>query len=266
MSRILPYLLLAATLILGGLWWRAEQERQGAEARLSEARQEMEKEKARLAALTEATQPPAETHAPETAKVVRVPTGTDPAPYIRAIEELRTQVGELTRELSTARDEAARSSVRVTEAISEAAKAREALLEAREDAQAARRVADAVQAELKVKSDRLVRVETESRLAQERMAKAESASTKLTAAARELEEINRRRDGYLNTLLRRYRDVTDLFRSVSLNAQTSDAAGAGGGFQAGDLSRIQNAMQQAEDDLRQVQSLNARAAQLTRVK
>jgi len=47
-----------------------------------------------------------------------------------------------------------------------------------------------------------------------------------------------------------------------LAAQTRDTPATG--LQAGDLSRIQTTIQQAEDDLRQLQTLNARVAQLAR--
>lgn len=265
MRRIFPVLFLLPAAALSVLWWRAEDARSGAEQRVAG----LEAEVSRLKASAQSAPAPAkpEENSPDAqpAKVVQAPTGTDPAPYLRTIEELREQVRDLSKEISAARDAATAAEARLTEASAEIAKGRAEAAELREDLQAARRLTAAVQAELSVKNDRIVRVETNERLMQERLSRAEAANAKVAAASKEVEDLNRRREASITTLVRRIREVSDLYRNFTLNAQTHDTPGTGG-LQAGDLSRIQSAIQQAEDDLRQLQTLNARAAQLARAK
>jgi hypothetical protein len=118
--------------------------------------------------------------------------------------------------------------------------------------------------ELKAKNARILRAETAEKLAQEKLAKAEAAAAQAGRGSAELEDINRRREVYLSSLLRRFREVSDLYRTLSLDLQNREQIAAG--TQAGDLSRILNSVQQAEDDLRQLQNLNSRAARLTQKK
>jgi len=264
MRRMMPYLLLLPALVAGVSLWRSESGRRAALDRVAQLEAELNKSKASPAV----TAPPETEEGAATAtaetKVVRVPTGTDPAPYIKTIDELREQVQALSRDVSAARDETAKAEARAVADAADAKQSRAQMDDLREDMQAARRLSDAVQAELKVKSDRLVRAETAVKVMQERASRAEAAASKVSTASKEIEDLNQRREAYLSTLLRRYREVNDLYRNFALNAQTREVQGTG--LQAGDLSRIQSTIQQAEDDLRQLQTLNARAAQLARAK
>jgi hypothetical protein len=107
-------------------------------------------------------------------------------------------------------------------------------------------------------------VETSEKLLQEKLSKAELAAKRVVVVSKDVEDLNRRREASLLTLERRYREVTDLYRNFSLNMQTRENPGQG--LQAGDLSRIQTALQQAEEELRQLRSLNTRVAELARSK
>jgi chromosome segregation ATPase len=264
MKRLLPYVLFLAAVAAGVGWWRAETARRGTAERLAA----LERERgARPAAAAETAAPAAAAEPVKVAmepRVVRVPGGADPGPYLKTIDELREQLREQARELSAAREAAARAEAGTAAEVLEGKKVKAQAEELGEDLRAARRVAEALQAELRVKTERLVKAETAEKLAQERAGKAEAAAVRTAAGSKEVEELNRRREGYLTTILRRYREVNDLYRNFTLNVQTREAAGPG--LQAGDLSRIQSAIQQAEDELRQLQTLNARMAQLARAK
>jgi len=94
---------------------------------------------------------------------------------------------------------------------------------------------------------------------QNRQAAEEAA--RLKALVNELEEINRRRENTLNSILRRYRELTDQLRGLTARAdRTSEAAAA----EAPELSRFSNSLAAAEDELRQLSNLNAQAARLQR--
>jgi hypothetical protein len=76
-----------------------------------------------------------------------------------------------------------------------------------------------------------------------------------------LQDLERRRDVYLTSILRRYRDLTDEFHAMSGMIDTSHEPGAGACSGAA-LSRIQSAVTSAEDDLRQMNELSARSQKL----
>jgi multidrug efflux pump subunit AcrA (membrane-fusion protein) len=80
-----------------------------------------------------------------------------------------------------------------------------------------------------------------------------------------LEDIGRRRDAYLTSILRSYRDITSDFRAMTGMLDMSHDANhePGGGACGGEmLGRIQTAVSSAEDDLRQITELNDRAQKL----
>ena len=76
-----------------------------------------------------------------------------------------------------------------------------------------------------------------------------------------LQDLNRRRDGYIASILRRYRDLTEQFRAMSGVLASSRDQNSGALSESG-LTRIQSAISQSDDDLRQLNDLNARALQV----
>ncbi len=76
-----------------------------------------------------------------------------------------------------------------------------------------------------------------------------------------LQDLERRREVYLTSILRRYRDITDEFHAMSsmMDSSHDPASSACGGAA---LSRIQSAVTSAEDDMRQISELNARTQKL----
>ena len=76
-----------------------------------------------------------------------------------------------------------------------------------------------------------------------------------------LQDLERRREVYLTNILRRYRDITDEFHAMSSIMDTSHDAGSSACGGAA-LSRIQSAVTSAEDDMRQMNELNARSQKL----
>jgi LysM repeat protein len=65
----------------------------------------------------------------------------------------------------------------------------------------------------------------------------------------------------MTSILRRYRDITSEFRNMSSVLDTSRDPNSNVGSGA-TLSRIQNAVNLTEDDLQQLNDLNARAQKL----
>lgn len=135
--------------------------------------------------------------------------------------------------------------------------------EAREEADGLRRLNETIEAELKSKA---ARVDTAEALA--RRAQSETGDTRqklnLTASTlRELDDIANRRDSYLSNLQRKYRDVNDQLRSLTARLDRYRDSNSAPGFST-DLPRMQSLVQSAEEDLRQVQSLNSQAQRLSK--
>lgn len=129
----------------------------------------------------------------------------------------------------------------------------------KEDIDNTRNVVQAMEAELKAKNERLTLSDSTLRKAREELAAANHKSALSAPLATELVEVNRRRENTVTGLQRRYRDVTDQLRalSVRLETQRDNPAAA-----VADISRLQTAVQSAEDDLRQLNALNAQAQRL----
>jgi uncharacterized membrane protein YccC len=113
------------------------------------------------------------------------------------------------------------------------------------------RVLAAIKDELKGKDQRLEQLESANlKLREENRGNGEKLS-QITRMLRDLEELNRRRENYLTSMLRRYKDVTEQYRALSARLDNPP-----------DMSRIQDSIALAEEDMRQLASLNAQASRL----
>lgn len=254
--------LLALLGVTGWLGWQAEQARRGGAERVARLEAEL---------LKKGVVVPAEPGPVQEKTPVAIPKqpgspreSVDVGKYLQMIDSLRAKTQELEKDLEDAREDSHSAKEKAQAQADEARKISDQLASLREDLLKQQRVSEALDTELKFKAQRLAQSETAEKLLQEKLAKAEVASKRIAVASKEVEDLNRRREAAVVTLERRYREVTDLYRSFSLNLQTRENPGQG--LQAGDLSRIQTALQQAEDELRQLRSLNARMAELARGK
>jgi len=122
---------------------------------------------------------------------------------------------------------------------------------------AANQAVDALQRELKSSRDRVTQVEIAYQKLRDQSSGDAQKLAQLQQLSTELQDLHQRREVYLTSILRRYRQITDQYRSLSgvMQGQRTDAPGAG----AGDLARIQDSIAMAEEDLRQLNSLSAQA-------
>lgn len=79
--------------------------------------------------------------------------------------------------------------------------------------------------------------------------------------AAQLRDLDSRRDAHLTSIMRRYRDVTSQFRAMSGMLGSNRDSGSSPLSDAA-LTRIQNDVSLADDDLRQLTELNAQAREL----
>lgn len=122
------------------------------------------------------------------------------------------------------------------------------------------REAGALEQQLRIKNDRVAQLEAANQRLRNQNGADAAKAAQFAQLSAELQEINRRRETYLNSILRRYKDVTEQYRNlygILENRRPESPAVSGA-----DLSRIQNSVAMAEEDLRQLSGLNAQAARV----
>lgn len=120
-----------------------------------------------------------------------------------------------------------------------------------------RRVVTAMEAELKSKTARVEQLDESVRRARDQASGADRRASQVAQLLRQLEDINRRREDTMNSMQRRYREVTDQLSALALRleSQRDNPSTVG----TSDISRIVSAVQSAEEDLRLLTSLNTQA-------
>jgi chromosome segregation ATPase len=129
-----------------------------------------------------------------------------------------------------------------------------------------KRLADAEQtiemlrAELKANNARAAQLDSvNARLKEEASAK-QQLSSQMQQNVSDLEGLFRRREMYLNNILRRYRDITEQYRALSGVNGSRDRGTAP--VSSAEISRIQNSIALAEEDLKQISALSAQVSRL----
>jgi len=132
------------------------------------------------------------------------------------------------------------------------------------------------QAQLDALKRDLESAQDDSQASRQRLAAVEAENAKLSsnnnaASARavdvarvvvQLQDLDSRRDALLNSIMRRYRDITSQFRAMSGMLGSNRDSNTSSPFTDAALTRIQSAVSSADDELRQLTELNAQARQL----
>jgi gas vesicle protein len=173
----------------------------------------------------------------------------------RELAETRAIVTDLQTQLSTSNDQN-------TKAL---AAAQESLQKQQADSQAQvedlQKKLDAALAQADIARQRAAAMEVDNAKLKTDTAAVTTYDAEVAHIIASLQDLDRRREVYLTSILRRYRDITDQFRAMSSMLDTSHDASSGA-CSGAVLSRIQNAVNSAEDDLRQVNELDTRSQKL----
>ncbi len=195
----------------------------------------------------------------EPAVATRPPrTPESDAQHLEAVRELvnvQKALATATQSLTQSHNRIAELEAAVDKLTTDQKQATDKAAEERDDLDRARRVVDAMEGELKSKNERLAQLESSLRKSNDDLSALRQRTSQAGAAANELADINRRRENTLTSLQRRYRDITDQLRSLSVRLESQGAMP--------ELSRIQTAVQSAEEDLRQLSSLSVQAHRAT---
>jgi len=173
----------------------------------------------------------------------------------RELAETRSTITDLQTQLSASREQNAKAQ----------ASAEERLQKQQADAQAERddlqKKLDAALAQSDIARQRVAALEADNAKLKTDTAAVTTQAADVSHIIASLQDLDRRRDVYLTSVLRRYRDITGEFRAMSSMLDTSHDPSSGA-CSGAVLSRIQSAVNSAEDDLRQLNELNARSQKL----
>lgn len=127
-----------------------------------------------------------------------------------------------------------------------------------------RRIIEAMETEIKAKNDRVAALESDLRRARDANSAEIRRASQIASILASFDDVNRRRENTLTSLHRRFRDLTDAYRALALRLDTQRDSQAPVQITSGEVSRMTNTVQSAEDELRQLNTLNAEAQRITR--
>jgi chromosome segregation ATPase len=207
---------------------------------------------------------PAATPEPSAPRLARPDAGTAAAAALSASEQRAEQLRE---SLAQATKEADRLQARVSDLqgqVESAATDNRRLTAAAEESKKGLGEADqaieTLRAELKANNARAAQLESLNARLKDEAAAGKQSSSQIQQIVSELEGIFRRREMYLNNILRRYREITEQYRAMSGVIGSRDREAATGS--SAEISRIQNTIALAEEDLKQISALNAQVSRL----
>jgi DNA repair exonuclease SbcCD ATPase subunit len=194
------------------------------------------------------------------------------------VEELRAAVAqrdakitELTQQFSDALASAKNLQTQLqnsnTKSQQELASAKELLQKTQQDSQnqintLKQQLASALE-DAEISRQRAAALETNNAKLRSETSAGSSLAAEVKREVAQLQGLDHRRDAYLTSVMRRYRDITSQFQAMGgvLDASRDSNANA---FSNEALARIQDALSLANDDLRQLNDLNDQIRQLAK--
>lgn len=260
----IPLLVLMLVVAGGSLFWEVR-----AIARLRDQVASLSRENAQLLRrvddLTRA-QPVAPPELPS-ATAGRAPRPVTDAATAEALSTAEQQVRQLHDSLAASNAEAAHLHAKIADLESHAESAAEenrrlstAVEERRKNLEDADQTMETLRAQLNVNSARLADVENLNARLKEEVAAGRQSSAQVQQTVADLAGIYRRREMYLNNILRRYKEITEQYRAMAGVRDGRDPQASP--LSSPDLSRIQNAIALTDEDLKQITALNAQAERL----
>jgi chromosome segregation ATPase len=171
------------------------------------------------------------------------------------LSEAQANITQLQGQLATSTDERARALAATTERFQNEQEDWQNRLDTLQQQ------LDSAEAELQASRQRLANLEAANAKLQSASSDSSARAAELGRVVASLQDVDHRRDAYLSSIIHRYRDITAQFRAMSGMLDSSRDPNSNV-FTGATLTRIQNAISQADDDLRQLTELNARAREL----
>lgn len=180
------------------------------------------------------------------------------SPAVRSLRaslvEANTTIGSLQAQISRLNDS-------MQAEAAGAKRLQDAHSELRAKLEAAEKATDNANQELRKKDDRIDQLVEAARSARDDATRRTRRLAELSRLAEQMEDLERRREDSADNLLSRYREVTEQYRALAGAIEGQQSAG-GGVSRSLDLSRIQQTIASAEEELRQLRTLNSQAMRL----
>jgi DNA repair exonuclease SbcCD ATPase subunit len=175
-------------------------------------------------------------------------------------EHLRESLAQTTAEMDRLRSRVSDLQGQVESAAADNRRLSAAAEESKKGLAEADQAIETLRAELKANNARAVQLDSLNSKMKEEAAAGKQSSSQIQQIVSDLDGIFRRREMYLNNMLRRYREITEQYRAMSgvIGSRDRETAAVG----SAEISRIQNSIALAEEDLKQVSALNAQASRL----
>jgi chromosome segregation ATPase len=239
--------------------WQARAYRQQT-ARLAQLSAENERLRARVANLSRAVSGAATPGPALAAQGQNAPRTANPAlnpEDVIAIERLKLSLADANASIARLESRADEAEAQIQNLRLDNKRLAGSEADLKENLSAANQAVDSLQKELKSNRDQVTQVEIAYQKLRDQSGADTQKIAQLQQLSTQLQDIHQRREVYLNSILRRYKQITEQYRSMSgvLQAQRTDAPAAG----SADLARIQDSIAMAEEDLRQLNNLNAQA-------
>jgi chromosome segregation ATPase len=238
--------------------WQARVNRRQA-ARLAQLSAENQRLRGRVADLARAASAPAGAPAPAPAiEGQSAPRAAQPAINPEdaiAIQRLKVSLADANASIAHLESRADEAEAQIQNLRLENKRLAGSEADLKESLAAANQAVDSLQKELKGSRERVTQVEIAYQKLRDQSGGDAQKIAQFQQYATQLQDINQRQEGYLNSILRRYRQIEEQYRSMLgvLQPQRTDAPAAG----STDLARIQDSIAMAEEDLRQLNNLNA---------
>jgi len=177
------------------------------------------------------------------------------------IRNLRGSLVEANTTIASLQAQVARLTDEQKSAMAVSKRLEEAHSDLRTKLEAAEKAVDTANREVRKKDDRISQLIEAARSAREDANQRSRRLAELNRLTQQMEDLERRREDSSDTLLSRYREVTEQYRALA-GAIDGQQPSGGGVSRSLDLSRIQQTIASAEEELRQLRSLNSQAQRL----
>ena len=219
----------------------------------------------RLDALTRAQAVPAEEPPPApAARVARPDAGALTADALAAaaqhVQGLRESLAQSSAEVTRLQAKVADLESRIESATAENHRLSTELDDGRRNLADASQTIETLRSQLKTNAGYVADLETANSRLKEEAATGKQSAVQTQQTVTDLEGVFRRREMYLNDILRRYKEITEQYRAMSGVRDSRDREAAP--VSSAEISRIQNTIALAEEDLKQIYALNAQAQRL----
>jgi chromosome segregation ATPase len=171
------------------------------------------------------------------------------------LEEAQTNIKDLQAQLSNSNDEHEKALASANELR------QKELADWQSQIDAVKQDLESSQAELQASRLRVASLAAENTKMKNDNSSGSAREAEILRVVAQLQDLDSRRDAYLTSIMRRYRDITNQFRAMS-GMLDSSRDPKSSPLSDAELTSIQNAVSSADDDLRQLTELNAQARQL----